>query len=185
MAQHNKKIQLKKRSRTSAQLHRGFSMPVGPGSENSLISFRNFKDLKAKYFRFKGRIARQPFIARTLVLMAAQFLFSAILYAKFIESLWLGMAWLALLFSVLFLVLSIPVVWAQLALGWRRCHDMNKSGPVFLIPFVCYMLSYVFTGIGLETEAMLVQSITAVTYLWLFTGKGTAGDNAYGTERAR
>ena len=41
VAQKNKKIQLKKRSRQSARIHRGLAMPVGPGSENSLVSFRD------------------------------------------------------------------------------------------------------------------------------------------------
>lgn len=58
MSQRNQKIKLKKRSRQSARIHRGFAMPVGPGSENSLVSFRDFADLKAKYFRFTGRIQR-------------------------------------------------------------------------------------------------------------------------------
>ena len=76
MSQRNQKIKLKKRSRQSARIHRGFAMPVGPGSENSLVSFRDFADLKAKYFRFTGRIQRRPFIFRTLILMFAQFMFS-------------------------------------------------------------------------------------------------------------
>ena len=86
MSQRNQKIKLKKRSRQSARIHRGFAMPVGPGSENSLVSFRDFADLKAKYFRFTGRIQRRPFIFRTLILMFAQFMFSIILYSKIVES---------------------------------------------------------------------------------------------------
>ena len=82
MSQRNQKIKLKKRSRQSARIHRGFAMPVGPGSENSLVSFRDFADLKAKYFRFTGRIQRRPFIFRTLILMFAQFMFSIILYSN-------------------------------------------------------------------------------------------------------
>ena len=111
MSQRNQKIKLKKRSRQSARIHRGFAMPVGPGSENSLVSFRDFADLKAKYFRFTGRIQRRPFI--------------------------------------------------------------------------CYLASYVLPVLGQDTAAMAAQSIMAVSYLGLFTVKGTSGDNAYGSERAR
>lgn len=186
MAQRQKKIQLKKRSRPSAQIHRGLSMPVGPGSENSLVSFRDFKDLKAKYFRFHGRLARQPFFFRTLILMIAQFMFTAILYMKTIEAIFIGRMEFAIAFGVLFVVLSIPTIWAQLSLGMRRCHDINKPGALFLIPFACYVLSYVCTAWGIDdTITMAVQSVMAVTYLGLVMVKGTSGDNAYGPERAR
>lgn len=51
MAKH-KKIQLKKRSGPAARIHRGLSMPVGPGSDSSTLSFRSLAELKAKYFVF-------------------------------------------------------------------------------------------------------------------------------------
>ena len=71
MAKH-KKIQLKKRSGPAARIHRGLSMPVGPGSDSSTLSFRSLAELKAKYFVFTGRLPRRSFIMRTLVLMFAQ-----------------------------------------------------------------------------------------------------------------
>ena len=177
MSQRNQKIKLKKRSRQSARIHRGFAMPVGPGSENSLVSFRDFADLKAKYFRFTGRIQRRPFIFRTLILMFAQFMFSIILYSKIVEY--------AIIFAIIFVLLSIPAVWSQISLGVRRCHDINKPGLMFAVPFICYLASYVLPVLGQDTAAMAAQSIMAVSYLGLFTVKGTSGDNAYGPERAR
>ena len=84
MAKH-KKIQLKKRSGPAARIHRGLSMPVGPGSDSSTLSFRSLAELKAKYFVFTGRLPRRSFIMRTLVLMFAQLMFSAILYSRFAE----------------------------------------------------------------------------------------------------
>ena len=57
MAKH-KKIQLKKRSGPAARIHRGLSMPVGPGSDSSTLSFRSLAELKAKYFVFTGRLPR-------------------------------------------------------------------------------------------------------------------------------
>ena len=143
MSQRNQKIKLKKRSRQSARIHRGFAMPVGPGSENSLVSFRDFADLKAKYFRFTGRIQRRPFIFRTLILMFAQFMFSIILYSKIVESILINHMEYAIIFAIIFVLLSIPAVWSQISLGVRRCHDINKPGLMFAVPFICYLASYV------------------------------------------
>lgn len=181
-----KKIQLKKRSASAARIHKGLAMPVGPGSEQSTVSFRDFNDLKRKYFRFRGRIGRRQFLLRTLILMIAQFMFTAILYAKVAESLWIGRPEFALGFGILFIALTIPAVWSQLSLGMRRCHDLNQRASVFFIPFLCYIGSYLCVGFGVDDSITLaVQSVTAVTYLALATVKGTSGDNAYGPERAR
>ncbi len=185
VAQKNKKIQLKKRSRQSARIHRGFAMPVGPGSENSLVSFRDFADLKAKYFRFTGRIQRRPFLARTLILMVAQFMFSLILYSKIIESILIGHEDYAIIFGLIFLVLTVPTVWAHISLGTRRFHDLNKPGALFAIPYMAYLASYILPVLALDTAALAAQSIMAVCYLGLATVKGTDGDNDYGPERAR
>ena len=46
---HNKKMKLQKRSRQSARIHRGFEMPVGMGSEVSILGFRTSKELREKY----------------------------------------------------------------------------------------------------------------------------------------
>ncbi len=184
MAQH-KKIKLKKRSGPAARIHRGLSMPVGPGSDSNVVSFRSLAELKMKYFIFTGRLSRRPFILRTLILMFAQFMFSIILYLRFVEAVSIGRNDFAAIFAAIFVVLSIPVIWSQLSLGMRRCHDMNKQGALFIIPFFCYMLSYIFPVFGLDTAALVVQSIMAVSYLGFCTVKGTVGDNAYGPERIR
>ncbi len=184
MAKH-KKIQLKKRSGPAARIHRGLSMPVGPGSDSSTLSFRSLAELKAKYFVFTGRLPRRSFIMRTLVLMFAQLMFSAILYSRFAEAVLINRMDYAAVFGIIFVLLSIPVIWSQLSLGVRRCHDMNKQGALFIIPFACYLASYILPIAGMDTAAMAAQSIMAVSYLGFFTVKGTAGDNAYGPERAR
>ena len=125
MAKH-KKIQLKKRSGPAARIHRGLSMPVGPGSDSSTLSFRSLAELKAKYFVFTGRLPRRSFIMRTLVLMFAQLMFSAILYSRFAEAVLINRMDYAAVFGIIFVLLSIPVIWSQLSLGVRRCHDMNS-----------------------------------------------------------
>ena len=160
MAKH-KKIQLKKRSGPAARIHRGLSMPVGPGSDSSTLSFRSLAELKAKYFVFTGRLP--------LVLMFAQLMFSAILYSRFAEAVLINRMDYAAVFGIIFVLLSIPVIWSQLSLGVRRCHDMNKQGALFIIPFACYLASYVLPIAGMDTAATAAQSIMAVSYLGFFT----------------
>lgn len=180
-----KKLKLEKRSRQSARIHKGLEMPVGMGSEDSILGFRNGKELKEKYFAFHGRIARRPFIMRTLLLIVAQFMFTFILYSKIVESIIIHRSDFAWGFGILLIVLTIPTVWSQLSLGWRRCHDMNKGGALFIIPYLYYLGSYVAPILALDTVGTAVQSITAVCFLAFFTVRGTEGDNAYGPERSR
>lgn len=180
-----KKLKLQKRSRQSARIHKGLEMPVGMGSEDSILGFRNSKELKGKYFSFKGRIARRPFAMRLLLLIVAQFMFTFILYSKIVESIIIQRLDFAWGFGILLLVLTIPTVWSQLSLGWRRFHDMNKPGALFIIPYLCYLTSYLAPILALDTLGTAIQSITAVCLLGLFTVRGTEGDNAYGQERAR
>jgi len=180
-----KKIKLKKRSDQSIKIRKGLAMPVGRVGENNAVSFRDWQDLKAKYYKFYGRVQRRPFVLRTLVLVFAQILFSLILYSKFVESLIIGRPELAAVFAIIFIALTIPVVLAEISLGIRRCHDFNKSGALFIVPYICYIGSLVAPVLGLHNLEILVQSITAVSYLALFTIKGNSGDNAYGAEHAR
>ena len=118
--------------------------------------------------------------------MIAQFMFTFILYRKLAEAITIVRSDFAALFGLLLVVLTIPTVWSELSLGWRRCHDINKSGALFIIPYLCYLGSFLGPILGLDsTVAMAVQSIMAVTYLGLFYVRGTEGDNAYGPARSR
>lgn len=184
MAQH-KKIQLKRRSGPSARIHRGLSMPVGPGSDNSTVSFRSLAELKAKYFVMTGRLSRRPFIMRTLILMFAQFMFSIILYSRITEAILVQKPEFAVIFGIIFILLTIPAVWSQISLGVRRCHDMNRQGAFFMIPFICYLASYIAPILGWSTVADIVQGLAAVFYLALFFIKGNGTDNVYGPARPR
>lgn len=181
----NKKIQLKRRSGPSARIHRGLSMPVGPGSESSTVSFRSLAELKAKYFVLTGRLARRPFIMRTLILMFAQFMFSIILYSRMVEAILVQKPEFAVLFGIIFIILTIPAVWSQISLGVRRCHDMNRQGALFIIPFACYLASYIAHVLGWSTVADVVQGLAGIFYLALFFIKGNAADNVYGPARPR
>ena len=180
----SKEIKIRKAVRQSARIHKGLEMPVGMGSEDSILGFRNGKELKEKYFAFHGRIARRPFIMRTLLLIVAQFMFTFILYSKIVESIIIHRSDFAWGFGILLIVLTIPTVLFAVP-GWRRCHDMNKGGALFIIPYLCYLGSYVAPILALDTVGTAVQSITAVCFLAFFTVRGTEGDNAYGPERSR
>ena len=45
-----KKLKLEKRSRQSARIHKGLEMPVGMGSEDSILGFRNSKELSGTHW---------------------------------------------------------------------------------------------------------------------------------------
>lgn len=113
-------------------------MPVGPGSENSLVSFRDFADLKAKYFRFTGRIQRRPFIFRTLILMFAQFMFSIILYSKIVESILINHMEYAIIFGIIFVLLSIPAIWSQISLASGAVT--TSISPASCLPFPSFVI---------------------------------------------
>ena len=188
MSEHKKKkIKLEKKTGPiyHAKVKTGFTMPVGMVSEGNSISFRDFADLKAKYFTFHGRLARKPFILRILLLSFAQFIMTIIMLNRLMEALMIQNMTFAAIFGVIFLAFTVPIMWSQLSLGFRRCHDLNQPGALFLIPYICYISSFLTTAWGYETAGIIVQSITAVIYLALFTVRGTVGDNAYDHERAR
>ncbi|WP_101912538.1 DUF805 domain-containing protein [Megasphaera vaginalis (ex Bordigoni et al. 2020)] len=169
-----KKIKLQKRTRSAARIHKGLSMPVGSADEDSIISFRDFGELKEKYFRFSGTLQRQPFVLRTLVLMFGQAFFSLILYSRLVEALLIGRIDLALLFAVIFLALTVPVVWAQISVGSRRLRDMGRSGWLFAVPFSSYSCCYILPVLGAAAYWQFTAAATVVLYFLLALVKGTA-----------
>jgi uncharacterized membrane protein YhaH (DUF805 family) len=188
MSDHKKKkIKLQKKTGPihAARVKTGLTMPVGMVSDNSLISFRDMKDLRAKYFTFKGRLPRKPFIVRILMLSFAQFIMTLILLNKIFEALMVQETTLAIVFAIIFIVFSIPMIASQVSLGYRRCHDLNQPGIAFIIPYLCYIASFLTTAWHYEMASLITQSVTAVLYLALFSVRGTVGDNAYDRERSR
>lgn len=175
------KIRLKKRSEQEIKLRRGFELPARAG--NGTVSFTSIGDLRAKYFRTEGRLARRPFILRTLVLMAAQVLYSLILYSRFVESLLIGRQDLAILFFIIFIILSIPVVVAEFSLGVRRCHDLNIQGAAFIIPLFFYLSLYILPLVKNVLLWNVFLAAAAVMYLCLFTMNKKDKDNIYGEDR--
>ena len=189
MADKRKKKKIKLEKKTGpvhrAKVKTGLVMPVGMASEDSLISFRDMHDLKAKYFTFKGRLSRKPFIFRMILVSFAQLMMTIILLNRLMEALMLQMLEFAALFGFLFILFSLPMIISQFSLGWRRFHDLNQPGILFIIPYVCYTAAFLLIGWHYETEAMIAQAVTAVLYVGLFSIRGTVGDNAYDRERSR
>jgi uncharacterized membrane protein YhaH (DUF805 family) len=185
MADHKKKMKNEGKKSQSDRVRKGIVMPVSRVSRDSLINFRDFHDLKDKYFVMKGRLGRKAFAARSILLMICQFIMTVVLLGRLYEALYIGDSTYIMLFCALLVIFNVPFLWTQLSLGVRRCHDLNHHGALFLIPFVCYYASFLTTNFGLDTAALAVQSITAVLYLALFSVRGTVGDNVYGREKTR
>jgi uncharacterized membrane protein YhaH (DUF805 family) len=81
-------------------------------------------------FSFKGRIGRQTYWLNYLGMMV---IFSMIFFAL----IWaLGGQTESPIFSIMTLVLYIPIIWISFALTVKRWHDRNKSGWWLLIIFV-------------------------------------------------
>mgnify|MGYP000326206268 CR=1 FL=1 len=77
----------------------------------------------------------------------------------------------AIIFAIIFVLLSIPAVWSQISLGVRRCHDINKPGLMFAVPFICYLASYVLPVLGQDTAAMQL-SRSWLCLIWLVYRQG-------------
>lgn len=182
-----KKIKLQKKTGPIHEVRKktGLTMPVGMVSDNSVLSFRDMADLRGKYFTFHGRLARKPFTMRMLLLSFAQFFMTVILLNRLIEAVSIGEMGFAILFAIIFFIFTIPIVVSQFSLGSRRIHDLNQPGFLFVLPYICYVASFLLTAWNYADFAMIAQALTAILYIGLFTIRGTVGDNAYDRERSR
>ena len=177
MSEHNRKLKgsRKEENPVSAEpKKKRIALPVSNVKQGSLLSFRDMADLKAKYFTFSGTLERKPCAARLVMLLFCQFIMTAILAGRIIEALFVGQLFFTIFFGVLLVALNIPVIWAEFSLGVRRLHDLQKPGLLFIVPFLCYIASFAATAMGYDMVATIVQSVTAVLFLALFTIKGKA-----------
>ena len=95
-----------------------------------------------KLFSFKGRIGRSEYCMTYLVVWLISFPINVIKDEIFLA-----------FYSLIFLVLFIPMYWIYLAQGAKRCHDLGHSGWFQLIPFY---------------------------FLWMMFAKGNSEENEYG-----
>ena len=132
--------------------------PPPPPPTNERDTWENIKE---KFFRFKGRLNREPYILRTLALIVVNSVNWAILSyidtipANQLNNLGIGIVIALLIFWVICIVASI-------SLCTRRLHDTNHSGWWWLTGFVPFLNFY--------------------TIYLLYFKKGTTGNNRFGPD---
>ncbi len=82
--------------------------------------------IKKDYFSFDGRINRQPFWMRTLVLWA--FIFVLAMIGALLVTIGGDSSVVAGIVGLIAIVAYIPLLIAALSLNLRRCHDRGRSG---------------------------------------------------------
>ena len=97
------------------------------------------KNSISKLFSFKGRIGRSEYCTVYLAIWLISFPLEVIKDETFIA-----------IYSLIFLVLLIPMYWIFFAQGAKRCHDLGHSGWFQLIPF--YFLWLLFAKGNLEAN---------------------------------
>jgi uncharacterized membrane protein YhaH (DUF805 family) len=136
---------------------------------------------------FKGRINRARYIAVQLALLTVWFLFGIKTPFQQLEIL----SW----------VLTIAMMWINMATTAKRLHDRNRSGWWSIAVFVVNRLSYLYYGLffglyfGVDVlgvpELLLVMGAVTLSLLqtWivieLFFVIGTDGPNRFGPDPTR
>ena len=138
---------------------------VAPPNRSALLEGSSERKIPliASLFSIKGRMTRRQFwIFELGIIVAAIFLMIGdVVVIEFIRS--SGKTGGPLFGAVLFLFIIIPMFWAQLAVGAKRCHDRGRTGW-----FMAYAL------------------IPVIGTLWVLFDlgflKGTCGRNDYGPD---
>ena len=86
-----------------------------------------------EYFSGKGRIRRSEYIYIMVTVCTLLFVGIFVLQKELEDQYYVLGA-----FDLLYFLIGISLLWAALAAGAKRCHDLGKSGYYQLIPF--YML---------------------------------------------
>lgn len=121
--------------------------------ENNKKEFFNAAD--DNYFTYKGRLARKPFIIRTIIF----YLIIALIYlliAKYNLD--------EIIFSYVFI---FPILWAIFANANRRFHDIGKSSK--------WTWMFFFSG-------PILPIVQIAILIYLFVKKGQDGPNQYGDD---
>lgn len=111
-------------------------------------------DLQEMFFRFDGRLNREPYILRFLLRNAIIWCFGAILACLFPPD--------GTIFQILGFALTFVAALSCLSLYVRRLHDLDHSSLMVILAFIPFV-SFLF-GI----------------YLMFF--RGTVGTNSYGPD---
>lgn len=154
--QNQSETNLSKRSgNSSSESWRSSATPPSPPEKDT------WTKLKENFFSFKGRLNREPYILRTLVLILVNSVNWAILSyidtipANQLNNLGVGIVIALLIFWVICIVVAF-------SLSTRRLHDTNHSGWWWLTSFVPFLNFY--------------------TIYLLYFKKGTEGNNRFGSD---
>lgn len=87
-------------------------------------------------FSFKGRIRRTEY-GLSYIIYVIFYLALSIFYNEVFQE-----------FSILFLLLWIPMLWFLFAQGAKRCHDRGNSGWYQIIPFYGFWMLFADSDYG-------------------------------------
>lgn len=80
---------------------------------------------------------------------------------------------------------SIAGGWVNICLTAQRLHDMDRSGWLQIVPFLAALLGVALIVLGHPLAGALGTAMLLAGCLgflvWLLLGKGTPGDNTYGS----
>jgi uncharacterized membrane protein YhaH (DUF805 family) len=102
--------------------------------------------IKKDYFSFDGRINRQPFWMRTLMLWVAIFVLAMI--GALLMTIAGDSSVVAGIVGLVAIVAYIPLLIAALSLNIRRCHDRGRAGWFFILSVVPIVSIWYLIEIG-------------------------------------
>jgi uncharacterized membrane protein YhaH (DUF805 family) len=152
--------------------------------------------LTALLFTYSGRINRAKYwlaiaiyLAVTVLLIAIGFIMAGntllALEGDATEDMVMGLVSRSIGFTLIVLVVYIPMVISGFMVGIKRLHDRDKSGWWLL---VFYVLPGVLSGVGdsLDTGGFLFGLASFAVSIWALVElgflRGTAGPNRYGPD---
>lgn len=151
-------------------------------SEGEMIENRDFfEKVKANYFIYNGRLNRKRFAIRTFnsaLILALSLLAWTNLVAL------LGTFFTTNNATVYFGPVVFGVMWlaANVSLGVRRAHDLNRSTKwyLWLVAFIITVLMHVN---AYTTITLIIDIVIALFFIYCyFFFKGTVGANEYGED---
>lgn len=136
------------------------------------------------YFMLSGRMRRLPYFGYSLLLLVIVLIIGAVFAGQ------LSGAGRPITATIIVVVaLSLLLAGAGTALGVKRCHDLDKSGWLYLwIVFLPGVLSSTFSieinGVSSEFHLPVISGIAGLVAflggLYLLFARGTDGPNKYG-----
>lgn len=148
------------------------------------------------FFSFKGRTGRGNWLFATfaLYLLSSVVFYGLKLLGDRFENEATNVTQLLLLAGVF--VVVILAVWTNSALMVKRLHDLNMTGKLITLYWIPTLLVLLFSfiepnpdfeRIGFLTIHTVLQAVTVFVglfaFFWFGFGRGTAGDNKYGSRQ--